>query len=95
LWRSSPYTLCHCLVDVRSDKWACYATREAAIFAACIRGVLEYPFKFGRLGMVYPLGSIKFFLLSETVIPYTTTVSCSITSTRRFIWRVQSLTHHS
>jgi hypothetical protein len=48
LWRSSPYTLHHCLVDVGSDKRACYATREAAIFAACIRGVLEYPFKCGK-----------------------------------------------
>jgi hypothetical protein len=49
LWKSSPYTLCHCLVDVRSDKRACYTTREAAIFAACIRGVLEYPFKHGKM----------------------------------------------
>jgi hypothetical protein len=37
----------------------------------------------GRLGMVYPLGLIESFLLSEKVIPYTTTVACSITSTRR------------
>jgi hypothetical protein len=95
LWRSSPYTLCHCLVDVGSDKQACYATREAAIFAACIRGVWNTHSNVGRLGMVYPLGSIKFFLFSEKVIPYTTTVACSITSTRRFIWRGWSLTHHS
>jgi hypothetical protein len=45
LWKSSPYTLHYCLVDVESEKSACYATREAAIFAACIRGVLEFPFK--------------------------------------------------
>jgi hypothetical protein len=31
LWKSSPHTLCCCLVDVRSEKQACYATREAAI----------------------------------------------------------------
>jgi hypothetical protein len=48
LWRSSPYTLCHFLVDVGSDKRACYTTREAAIFATYIRGVLEYPFKCGK-----------------------------------------------
>jgi hypothetical protein len=36
------------LVDVMSKKGACYATREAAIFAVCIRGVLEFPFKCGK-----------------------------------------------
>jgi hypothetical protein len=45
LSKSSPYTLHHCLLDVGSEKRACYATREAAIFAACIRGLLDFPFK--------------------------------------------------
>jgi hypothetical protein len=30
---------------------------------------------------------IEFFLLSNKVIPSATTVACSITSTKRFIWR--------
>jgi hypothetical protein len=38
----------HCLVDVKEDKRACYATKEAAIFAACIRGIPEYPYKCGK-----------------------------------------------
>ncbi len=46
--KSSPYTVCHCLVDVMSEKRAYYATREAAIFAACIPGILEFPFKPGK-----------------------------------------------
>jgi hypothetical protein len=44
LSKSSPYTLCHCLVDVVSETRACYATKEDAIFATCIRGILEFPF---------------------------------------------------
>jgi hypothetical protein len=39
------YALKHCLVDVEGDKRACYATKEAAVFAACIRGILEYLYK--------------------------------------------------
>jgi hypothetical protein len=45
LMKHSRYALKHCLVDVEGDKRACYATKEAAIFAACIRGILEYLYK--------------------------------------------------
>jgi hypothetical protein len=45
LMKQSRYALKHCLVDVKEDKRACFATKEAAIFAACIRGILEYPYK--------------------------------------------------
>jgi hypothetical protein len=45
LMKHSQYALKHCLVDVEGDKRACYATKEAAVFAACIRGILEYPYK--------------------------------------------------
>jgi hypothetical protein len=45
LMKQSRYALKHCLVDVKEDKRACYATKEAAIFATCIRGILEYPYK--------------------------------------------------
>ena len=38
LIKHSQYALKHCLVDVKEDKRACYATKEAAVFAACIRG---------------------------------------------------------
>jgi hypothetical protein len=46
--KHSRYALKHCLVDVKADKRACYATKEAAVFAACIRGILEYPYKCGK-----------------------------------------------
>jgi hypothetical protein len=46
--KHSRYALKHCLVDVKGDKRACYATKEAAVFAACIRGILEYPYKHGK-----------------------------------------------
>ena len=45
LMKHSWYALKHCLVDVVEDKRACYTTKEAAVFAACIRGILEYPYK--------------------------------------------------
>jgi hypothetical protein len=45
LMKHSWYALKHCLVDVKEDKRACYPTKEAAIFAACIRGILEYLYK--------------------------------------------------
>jgi hypothetical protein len=45
LMKHSWYALKHCLVDVKGDKRACYATKEAAVFATCIRGILEYPYK--------------------------------------------------
>ena len=48
LMKHSRYALKHCLVDVEGDKRACYATKEAAVFAACIRGILEYPYKRGK-----------------------------------------------
>jgi hypothetical protein len=48
LMKQSRYALKHCLVDVKEDKRACYATKDAAIFAACIRGILEYPYKRGK-----------------------------------------------
>jgi hypothetical protein len=48
LMKHSRYALKHCLVDVKGDKRACYATKEAAVFAACIRGILEYPYKHGK-----------------------------------------------
>jgi hypothetical protein len=43
--KHSWYALKHCLVDVKEDKRECYATKEAAIFATCIRGILDYPYK--------------------------------------------------
>lgn len=48
LMKHSRYALKHCLVDVEGDKRACYATKQAAVFAACIRGILEYPYKRGK-----------------------------------------------
>jgi hypothetical protein len=48
LMKQSRYALKHCLVDVKEDKRACYTTKEAAVFAACIRGILEYPYKRGK-----------------------------------------------
>jgi hypothetical protein len=48
LMKQSWYALKHCLVDVKEDKRACYTTKEAAVFAACIRGILEYPYKHGK-----------------------------------------------
>jgi hypothetical protein len=45
MMKQSRYALKHCLVDVKEDKRVCYATKEAAVFAACIRGILEYPYK--------------------------------------------------
>jgi hypothetical protein len=46
--KHSRYALKHCLVDVEGDKRACYATKDAAVFAACIRGILEYRYKRGK-----------------------------------------------
>jgi hypothetical protein len=43
--KQSWYALKHYLVDVKEDKRACYTIKEAAIFATCIRGILEYPYK--------------------------------------------------
>jgi hypothetical protein len=48
LMKHSWCALKHCLVDVKEDKRACYATKEAAIFAACIRGIFEYLYKRGK-----------------------------------------------
>jgi hypothetical protein len=48
LMKHSRYALKHCLVDVKGDKRACYPTKEAAVFAACIRGILEYAYKCGK-----------------------------------------------
>jgi hypothetical protein len=48
LMKHSRYALKHCLVDVKGDKRACYATKEATVFATCIRGILEYPYKCGK-----------------------------------------------
>jgi hypothetical protein len=42
LMKHSWYALKHWLVDVEEDKRACYTTKVAAIFATCIRGILEY-----------------------------------------------------
>jgi hypothetical protein len=47
LMKHSRYALKHCLVDVKGDKRACYASKEAAV-AACIRGILEYRYKCGK-----------------------------------------------
>jgi hypothetical protein len=44
LMKQSWYALKHCLVDKRRIG-ACYTTKEAAVFATCIRGILEYPYK--------------------------------------------------
>jgi hypothetical protein len=48
LMKQSRYALKHYLVDVKEDKSACYATKEAAVFATCIRGILEYLYKRGK-----------------------------------------------
>jgi hypothetical protein len=48
LMKKSRYALKHCLVDVKEDKRACYTTKEAAVFAACIRGILEYLYNHGK-----------------------------------------------
>jgi hypothetical protein len=48
LMKHSQYALKHCLVDVKGEKRAFYATKVAAVFAACIRGILEYPFKHSK-----------------------------------------------
>jgi hypothetical protein len=48
LLKHSQYALKHCLVDIKGDKRACYATKVAAVFATCIRGILEYPYKHGK-----------------------------------------------
>ncbi len=53
------------------------------------------PSNVGRQEMVYQFGSIEFFLLSNKLIHSATTVACSITGTRRFIWRSQWSTHPS
>jgi hypothetical protein len=45
LMKHSSYALKHCLVDVKEDKRACHDTKEAVVFAICIRGILEYPYK--------------------------------------------------
>jgi hypothetical protein len=45
LMKHSWYALKHCLVDVKEDERACYTTKEAAVFATCIRGILEYLYK--------------------------------------------------
>jgi hypothetical protein len=37
LMKHSQYALKLCLVNVKEDKRACYTTKEAAIFATCIR----------------------------------------------------------
>jgi hypothetical protein len=48
LMKQSWYALKHCLVDVKEDKRACYTTQEAAVFAACIRVIMEYRYKHGK-----------------------------------------------
>jgi hypothetical protein len=48
LMKQSQYALKHCLVDVKEDKRACYTTKEVAVFAACIGGILEYLYKCGK-----------------------------------------------
>jgi hypothetical protein len=48
LMKHSWYALKHCLVIVKEDKRACYATKEATVFAAFIRGILEYLYKCGK-----------------------------------------------
>jgi hypothetical protein len=48
LMKQSRYALKQCLVDVKEDKRACYNIKEAAVFAACIRGILEYLYKCGK-----------------------------------------------
>jgi hypothetical protein len=68
LMKNSQYALKHCLVDVKGDKRACYTTKEAAIFAVCIRGILEYPYKCGK-GMGYQHGPITFSHFTNRVIP--------------------------
>ncbi len=67
--KHSPYALKHCLVDVKGDKRACYATKEAAIFAVCIRGILEYLYKCDKTGMGYQHGSITFSHFTDRMIP--------------------------
>jgi hypothetical protein len=45
LMKHSWYALKHHFVDVVEDKRACYTMKEAAVFAACIQGILEYLYK--------------------------------------------------
>jgi hypothetical protein len=69
LMKHSRYALKHCLVDVKEDKRACYATKEAAIFATCIKGILEYPYNVARQGMGYQHGLIAFSHFTNRRIP--------------------------
>jgi hypothetical protein len=71
LSKSSPYTLCHCLVDVGSEKRACYATREAAIFAStCIRGVFKFAFKHGKTRNGVPIWVDQILPLEQRSDPF-------------------------
>jgi hypothetical protein len=63
------YALKHCLVDVKENKRACYATKEAAVFAVCIRGILEYPYKRGKTRNGYQHGPITFSHFTDRMIP--------------------------
>jgi hypothetical protein len=56
-------------MHVGSDKQACYTTREAAIFAACIRGVLEYPFTCGKTRNGVPIWVIQILPLEQESDP--------------------------
>jgi hypothetical protein len=69
LMNHSWYALKHCLVIVKEDKRACYATKEAAVFAACIRGILEYPYKCGKTRNGYQHGPIAFSHFTDRMIP--------------------------
>jgi hypothetical protein len=63
------YALKHCLVDVKEDKRACYTTKEAAVFATCIRGILEYPYKCSKTRNGVPTWAIAFSNFTDRTIP--------------------------
>ena len=42
LMKHSPYAIHHGLVNVKNERHACYVTKEAAVHAATVRGILEF-----------------------------------------------------
>ena len=70
LMKHSRYALKHCFVDVEGDKRARYATKEAAVFAACIRRhTWNIRTNAARPGMVYQHGLITFSHFTDRMIP--------------------------
>jgi hypothetical protein len=69
LMKHSRYALKHCLVDVEGDKRACYATKEAAVFATLSEASWNIRTNAARPGMVYQHGSITFSHFTDRMIP--------------------------